>query len=313
MKSPSPISAAGHSLENPRLQISDVVRRITLPRTNVYYERSSADGYAFLGYARKKLGMDPGECRKEVLRRKGSLGKAQRIRATRVPANTKYIYTMWTCAEFFRATGDAQWIQEMLLTVNRIGCYDSGMMRYCDREVWYEVPNVTSAAALLYSMGGRADLASALLQVLRRRQTDGNWRYRLLPEGATGAFEDSYHLAMMVYHLRELCRITGLDVSDMTSHAIDTLRRMNAEVLQGGTIGWGIPMLFLATVNLDSELSGRALSASLSCAICNSNFRVRALTAWALTKAFFEWGAHNDEQEASRGADNSEGPGGSTA
>jgi hypothetical protein len=40
------------------VEIFDAVRCVELPSTDVYYERTSADGYALLGCARARIGLN---------------------------------------------------------------------------------------------------------------------------------------------------------------------------------------------------------------------------------------------------------------
>lgn len=260
------------------------VNDIKLPDTNIYFENSSADGFAFLGYARAKAGLGCDYLYDAVKKRNFCLNSSQTIRKVTVAADNQYVYTIWVCIEFLSLINKDDDIEDLISRVDAIGQYPNKMMRYCSTEVHYLVPNVTSAAALIYSMAAQKDKAIELVQVLRDKQKGGNWEYYDLRANKPVRFEDSYHLAMMVYHLREIKRISGIDTEDLVSKSIVCLNKMNAQELQGGSIGWGIPMLYVATKGIDDKLNKRAYNGLMSESINNTNFRVRAIAAWALAK-----------------------------
>jgi len=264
-----------------------MVGAVPYPCANRYFEADSADGFAFLGCARQVLGMDTGYCREAIGKRAFTLNAEQRIRATNivVPATNRYVYTIWPCVEFLHAMGEHETVGELMDVVEGIGTYENGMVRYCSHEIDYVVPNVTSACAMLYAISGRADRAAPLVDILRSRQIDGNWRYEIYSTGMPCGMEDSYHLAMMIYHLRQVQAISGIRTSDLIEESMPRLQELNSASLQPGSIGWGIPMVYIASIGLDDRLSRKALHALMGMnGLRHHNFRVRAIAAWALVK-----------------------------
>lgn len=264
-----------------------MVSEICYPEKNEYFESTSADGYAFLGYARSTLGLNATYCREAIRERNYTLNAEQRIKATgiTVPKTNMYVYTIWPCVEFLQLSEEHDIIKDLIHIVDEIGTYKNSMVRYCSHEIGYVVPNVTSAAALLYAMAGQSDRSAALIDVLRSRQAQGNWYYEIWPSAKKYRMEDPYHLAMMVYHLRQVQRLADIDLSDIICNSLPILQRLNTKRLQKGSLGWGIPMLYAATLGLDNGLAYRALSAMMGRnGLWHKNFRVRAISAWALVK-----------------------------
>lgn len=264
--------------------MKDIVDNVKFPETNVYYEHDSADGFAFLGCARAKVGLDWAACYEAVDSRDFCLNAEQSINKITVPFYNQYVYTLWACIEFLDLINKGEIIGELVRRVDDIGQYPNKMMRYCSTEVEVVVPNVTSAAALIYSMVGKKDKSKELVQVLREQQVDGNWRYYNLRTNKYTRVEDSYHVAMMVYHLKKLQRISGINTEDIVLNSIKCLNKLNAKKLKLGSIGWGIPMLSVATKGIDAKLYNRSFNKTLTESIKSENFRVRAISAWALTK-----------------------------
>jgi len=271
------------------------IQEITFPTTNQYYENDSADGFAFLGAARLMVGLDADKCYSEMEKRNYTLNANKIVTRPneRVYKNTQYVYTLWACIEMLSRLKEKE-INFLIERVNQIGQYENGMMRYCTTEIRYMVPNVTSAAALIYSINGESQKASKLIQILEKNQDqDGNWQYEIRDK-KTGKFinggrkEDSYHVAMMIYHLKEVARLTGLDTSFMVKKSLKCLHKMNKKNLQLGSVGWGIPMLALATHDLDSELHKKALNETLNKSIKHPNFRTRSIAAFCLAKIWIE-------------------------
>ena len=201
-----------------------------------------------------------------------------------VPEDANYVYTIWTCTEFLRALRNLDSTRWLMCILEDIGMYKNGMQRYCSLEIDLEVPNVTSAAALLYAWDGQIEIASRLVDLLRMRQIDGNWWYVIHSTGETYKPEDSFHLAMMIHHLREIQRADGIQTNDLITDALHALAALNEPELQPGSIGWGYPMIYLAAVGLDKSLARRAYVATLKQGLTHENFRTRALSAWALVK-----------------------------
>lgn len=270
------------------IKLSDLrqrVREIAPPEGNDYHQRTSADGWAFLGYAQHRLGLDYSTSVFEMFKRHCRLNGENIINATSIvaPEDANYVYTIWTCIEFLRALRKPDSVRWLMNILEDIGMYKNGMQRYCDTEIDLEVPNVTSAAALLYAWDGQTGIASRLVDLLRARQQDGNWWYVIHSTGELYKPEDSFHLAMMIYHLREI-QSSGIQTGDLLDPALDALWTMNRLELDPGSIGWGYAMTYLAVVRLSKSFAGRAYAATLEHGLTHDNFRTRALSAWALAK-----------------------------
>jgi len=258
--------------------LKSLVSDIPYPYANEYFESTSADGFAFLGYAQQALGLDATYCRDAIRERNYTLNAEQHIKATgiTVPKSNMYVYTIWPCVEFLNLRGEWNKIEELVHIIEEIGTYKNGMSRYCTHEIDYIVPNVTSACALLYAITDRKGKAASLVNLLRSRQINGNWRYGRATSGKQLGMEDSYHLAMMIYHLRQVQITSQITTKDLVECALSQLLMINNESLQPGSIGWGIPMLYIATLGLDNNLSLRALKAMMGTkGLCHQNFRVR--------------------------------------
>lgn len=274
---------------------------ISFPETNVYYEKVSADGYAFLGASQALANEDHTACLEAINERNWSLNSPQQILKTHTTAENKYIYTLWTCAELFHAINDTDNLHKIASIVQDIGKYPNGMMRYCSEEIYYLVPNVTSAAILVYTMTGRHVAAKKLAETLYSNQDDnGNWRYYTLNDDLTKdkrkRQEDCYHVAMMIYHLRMARKLNPkLKVAHTIEHAAQFLikakprcgscKKLKHDWLCPGSIGWGVPMTYAAIsglANIDNNIEqARKLTVEY---LTHSNFRVRAMARWALTK-----------------------------
>lgn len=272
--------------------VKRLINGISFPKTNAYYENDSADGFAFLGAARQMVGLDSEECRVELTKRNYTLNAERKIGATgaSVHKNTQYVYTLWSCMELFSLLKDEERINFLCDTVDKIGRYENGMVRYCTTEIRYVVPNVTSAAALMFSIKGEHDKATELIDVLEKNQCEnGNWRYEIIDEitnvHTPHKCEDSYHLAMMIYHLRGVARLSNLNANRMIDRGLSCLVEMNEKSLSPGSVGWGIPMLYLAVDGKNPELSKRAYYETIKDSISHPNFRTRALSAFCIAKA----------------------------
>ena len=269
---------------------------------NAYYEWSSADGFAYLGTAKALNALDYTSCLEEVNKRNWRLKSSISINGNKTTENNKYVYTLWTCAEFFDTINDVDSLNKIAAEVYSIGTYPSGKVRYCSEEVYYVVPNVTSAAILVYTLVGNKSLATKLLDILQDWQSkNGNWHYYTLDHNLNQirikTKEDCYHVAMIIYHLREANRINPeLNVDSVVSRSIDFLmkdkprckicrRSKGISWLCDGSIGWGVPMIYLATKGLISR-EKEDIAKKLTCEYLNhANFRVRTTAAWALAKA----------------------------
>ena len=228
-----------------------LIKNILLPQTNNYYELDSADGYAYLGYALKKIGEDYSECMSKVIEKKYRLNADKSVPTKRkVYKNTNYTYTLSVCIDFFNEIGEKKILNELYSIVKNIGFYDKcDMFRYCDTEIEYGVPNVTSGAAYIFAMMGDIENTIKCINYLRNTQHNGNWYYYRINNSVTRLTikEDSFHLAMMVFHLRMVENLLNIKTKDIYMSSVVELKKMNSMDLSPGSIGWGIPMLYLAT------------------------------------------------------------------
>ena len=275
------------------MNVLKLVKGIEFPTTNNYYEKCSADGYAFLGHAQGILNLDYTRCFNEMIKSNLTLNADRQIHRTKakVYKKTLYVYTFWSCVEFLQVINEEKRIAEIMQHIEEIGQYKiNGMMRYCTTEINYVVPNVTALGALLHAYAGNFDECRKLVELLDKRQINGNWKYGII-KGQKEIIlhkrtEDTHHLAMMIYALRMIHLISDIDTSHIIHQSLGALHQDNKKRLQGGSIGWGIPMLYLATKNLDNSLAKRSLNTLLKKSINNSNFRVRGISAFCLTKNY---------------------------
>lgn len=265
-------------------EIINIIENIKLPLSNEYYELDSADGYAYLGFARAKAGLEYKDFLKEINDRNYSLNAAWHG-----DKHTKYIYTIWTCIEFLREAGEENVIKELMNIVDSIGVYPDGSMRYCSHEIYYQVPNITSAAALLYAYNNEYEKCQKLVNILREREEDGNWKYIKLNEDfsikAITVLEDAYHLGMIIYHLKKIEKVSGIITSDLVLKSVKALKDKNYTGDGQGKIGWGPPMIYLSFLDLEEKESKVFLEKTLKESIQHSNFRTRAIAAFALAEA----------------------------
>jgi hypothetical protein len=263
------------------------VEKIRFPKTNVKFELDSADGFAFLGCARKMMGLEYNDCYLEVAKRNFTLNAKNHIRGVPIPKEDFYTYTLWACSEFLHEIDDRRTFKKIVKKINTIGQYPNGMFRYCNTETSYIVPNVTSAAALVYCLDGQYSKTKELVDLLRKTQKNGNWFYYEINKGyrKLKIKEDSMHLAMMIYHLREINRLSKLNTMDIVHKALLYLYEENKDKLEGGRkIEWGIPFIALASKGIEHKLYRRAFLETSRRSINHENFRTRAISAWALSK-----------------------------
>ena len=265
-----------------------LIKNIQFPQTNKYYELDSADGYAYLGYALKKIGEDYSECMTKVIEKKYRLNADKTVPTKkRVFKDTNYTYTISVCMDFFNIVEDKKTLNELYEIIKNIGFYENcDLFRYCETEIEYGVPNVTSGAAYIFAMMGDVENCMKCVNYLRKNQQNGNWFYYLINDKVTKLKikEDSFHLAMMVFHLRMVEKLLNIKTDDIYLPSIDELKIMNKKILSPGTIGWGIPMLYLATKGIEENLNKRSYNEIMKKSINHPNFRVRGLTAFCLTK-----------------------------
>lgn len=153
------------------------------------------------------------------------------------------------------------------------------------------MPNATSAMALLNCYWGDYEEAVKLIEVLRQNQENGNWQYSLLkePEGLTEEekrkyptgipFEDDYHLAMMIYHLKNIKKISNIHVDDILTASINKLIYNFENGLIEDRIGWFAPMAYAALKNLNNKYYNICKKETIKNKIFDKNFRIRAMSA----------------------------------
>ena len=307
-----------------RQQLKEMVARMAYPDQNKehYFDWHSADGFAFLGYAKATLGLDYGYELQAIQERNYALNHENSIGEVKVSAANQYVYTMWTCLEFLLLIGEVRTANELVNRIRRIGRYavgpenstrdfaplnspqsSVGWQRYCSEECYLVVPNVTSAAALCFAWLGDRGKAEELVAVLRQGQlANGNWGYLAVTrDGVIGndviREEDCFHVAMMIYHLKEVGKI-GIRTWDLVNKAWNWLiankPRCGVCGKSGGwfcegSVGWGVPMMWLA---LQGEGERDLLKRNyieqgapvVESYLEHENFRVRSMTAWVLSR-----------------------------
>lgn len=265
------------------MDLKEIAKNMEFPLDDYYFEKSSADGYAFLGIAKKMLGLPYGKCLKEVNKRGPRLGAEWDIHGTKLTRKTRYTYTAWPVYEFYSTIHDSERCKEVIDALNDIGRYDNGMMRYCEVETNYLVPNVTAVAALTYIRHGMLDKASSLIDALEKHQKpNGNWAYIDVETGEEKAIEDSYHMAMILIALREMGN-HFTEEDGMMIKAMDFLLRDNEKDIKMGSQDWGPSFIYLATLGVNEDLNKRAYEICKE-TIHHKNFRTRSMSIWALTK-----------------------------
>ena len=286
--------------KQPETALIDLVGSVQLPTTNIYHELLSADGYALLGCARARVGLDPAECEAKVRELDCGLGEPLRIRNIPTSADNRYVYTMWACSELYEQTGDGAMLGELADRTTDIGAYAGGMYRYCADEVFYLVPNATSAAAAIFGKAGRWERAAEALVALQRHLKGHGILYadmdKQLQPTKWPRREDDFHLAMMAYQVREtVARLTAAgelpnnDVLTMEADLACQIVPMRSGSAAGWNAGpvlpWGYPMLYALLRNsghaLEPELRKSVLGIN---GLMHPNFRVRAMAAWAVTR-----------------------------
>jgi len=267
------------------------IQNIKFPSTNVYYELTSADGYAFLGYALSKINTDYQKCLSKMIENNFTLNADKFVRHVKVYKKTNYTYTLSYCLDFLNTINERKTFDKLFDIFKNIGFYkNDDLYRYCDTEIYYGVPNTTSAAAWMFALVGDIKNCKKCLNFLSSTQKqNGNWNYYDVKDDTLRQLshqEDSYHVAMMVTHLRLVEALTGIDTSALYLKSITFLESHNKHRLDGGTAGWGVPMLYLATKNMNTDLNKRAYEATIQNSINSANFRVRAISAYCLTKDY---------------------------
>ncbi len=273
------------------------VEKIEFPKNkNVYFERTSIDGYAFLGITKYLLGLDFSKCKDKVDALGIGLNKRWKSRGVPLPHDEVYAYSCYPVYEFYHMIGDETGKDRVIDVMDKIGFYDSGHFRYCKTEINYIVPNVSASAALSFARHGRMDDCKKLINLLRETQNEkGNWNYYTLPENVTWGKEDSSHLSMMVIAMRDLEMEFGIKTSDMVDNAMKDLELLNTLRIQCGSIGWGASYLYLGTMGINEKLCKLAYNECKK-SIKSSNFRVRTIASWALAKGEKLWNILSQEE-----------------
>jgi hypothetical protein len=230
----------------------------------------------------------------KVLERNLILNKRNRVNVARCSENNLYTYTLWICYEFFKQLRFKYLTDKIFEDIKSIGSYENGWQKYCSEETNYAVPNVTSAAALVFNECGELDRAKKLVNLLESSQENGNWSYQYFKEEKWEKMklEDSFHLGLMLYHFyrlkfliykKEIVLKSLINFSD------------KEKWLSSGSIGWSIPITFLIynlyknellTILGEEKLNKRMLilDKEILTSLQHTNFRVRAYSAWCLSK-----------------------------
>jgi hypothetical protein len=274
--------------------IYKLIDNIELPITNNYYEKNSADGYAFLGYALKKIGSNK-NLLDELKIRNFSLNSEYKILTTNTTKNNQYTYTLWICIEYLSLLNEKNLLDDLYKIINDIGVYDNGMARYCNEEVNFIVPNVSTAMALIHCRYKNFNKAKELIDIIREKQLkNGNWKYstnKPIKKLEIKKEEDIYHHCMMIYHLMEIKKYNILEVDDIIEKSLklyENYKNIN-EIKNNGKSGinWFYPMFMLIIKDKNKKLFDQTLELVINKYIFDKNFRVRSICAWALSQIFF--------------------------
>ncbi len=273
------------------MSINNLIESIKLPKTNDYYEKSSADGYALLGYALKKINSNR-DLLDEVVNRNFSLNSNYNIRNIKVSKDNQYIYTIWLCLEYILLLDQDQIANNLYQRVLDIGIYSNGMARYCVEETYYIVPNVTSAMALIHCQFNNFEESKKLINVLRETQYKNNWCYYDI-KGKNyiklKKFEDKYHQCMIIYHLQEIKKYDKIYVDDIIDRTIKPYMKYKkiADIKDiGKGLPWFYPMFTLIIEDYNNTLFEQGVNLLKKKYIKHNNFRVRAFSAWVLSKLY---------------------------
>lgn len=282
--------------------MKNLIQKVALPQTDVFYEKSSADGYALLGCAFAKSGLNYSPFIKDIESRNYTLNAAQKINATKTQCTKDniYIYTNWACATFLNEIGADTSL--FYRNAKDMGCYLNGFHKYCLEEINYVVPNGTTAALFIYNLHKDTNSCKNLLQTLKSNQIQGNWKYDIpteqFPKGMK--FEDNMHLGLILYQLWQV-REHYFD-EEMINKAlrlyVDPKRWIPKDRSDNpyfyGTIGWGVPVSFLifhVYGGRIEEIMGKEkyetrynyFKNETITMLAHKNFRVRAYCAFALS------------------------------
>ena len=168
--------------------------------------------------------------------------------------------------------------------LNKIGKYPNGAMRYCVAEYNREIPNATSAAALLYAMLGMRDKSEILFnRMIKRQHKSGSWLFKFFNDPTKIRYEDSFHVSMVVYQMYMTAKMIHTSCNDTFKLSHKFLLKTNKKI-QKKSIGWEIPMLYLAYICITGKSHDELKSIIITKSVMSENFRARAYAAWALVR-----------------------------
>jgi len=269
-------------------ELIDCVTDISYPQSDDYYEKSSADGYAFLGAAKELLDLDSRQEEKEVWNGKPyGLRKPYTIKGTVFSADTQYLYTGWSCALFgvlLDRKDNQGRVNRIKDSLSSLPVFEDGYAKqaisYCSPKCQYIVPNVQAMAVQL---GVNKENS---LNWLFRRFRKGNWKYHLRGTNKYHPQEDGFHLAMMWFALRGLDLDKKYDV--MREGLQSNLVSMIANNYPKHHINWQHGFLALSCEQV-TPLRDKCIKLAFETVQDkNSNFRAKCLNAFALAVLFVD-------------------------
>jgi len=154
------------------------------------------------------------------------------------------------------------------------------MKKYCTEEINYLVPNATSSSALIYAFNNEFEKTKYLIDILEKNQNkNGNWNYHHeLNSKLNKIEEDSLHLSMIIYQLKEIKKITNINTDDIVNKSLKCLKSLKHNYWKWN---WGRGMEYLITQN-------QSLLDEIICkGIHNNNYRIRSMNIWSLCKSQF--------------------------
>ena len=89
---------------------------------------------------------------------------------------------------------------------------------------------------------------------------------------------------MIIYHLKELKSISDIPLDSIIDKAFKCLLESCQDDIPRGSIGWGVPMIYVVSKDIDKRVHSMASDILFKESLVHPNFRVRAMSAWALSK-----------------------------
>jgi hypothetical protein len=261
------------------VELRTIVDSVKCPTTNDYYEYYSQDGYSMLAMARHRVGLEYHKCSRIISSLRCGLNSDYIIKGEKIPANSFYVYTATFAYLFYKMIAQNDTASRIAMRINSLPRHADGSIQYCTTSIRYKVPNVSALATMIFAVEGTLDDADELIETLRANIINGNWKYTGTSDVVK--WENSFHVAMMVWALREAGK-HGVIVTDIVRDAIRTLAEMNKSAIES-QMGRNAPWLMLACKGMDKELYSRALAQTMKESVVHTNFRTRALAVWALT------------------------------